>query len=765
MKKGNSIGDLTNERGSTAFHYVALLLAAFLIWINFPQGRVIASGDLGIPFYRPTSILLDFMYMWVDYNCGVRQYGFPRLTYFAVLAFLNRVGFSPTTIDRLYMCLCYFLAGASMYYLVSSVFNDESKRGLAGLFSGLVYMYNPYTMIYGAEIWYSVVPFILGAYMKGLASKSSTKYSIYIAVAFFATNTAFPTYSHIISTIIPPLLYTLFCALHRELNFQKVWFAAKTATLLVVANIWWLVPTWLTYTRELLSTLPLMEFSQTYSTVLEVMRWLGTWQIYAQYKGMPYVPYGMVYVTNPCMILVSMVPICLSLYLLIAKPRDRSVLFFSGLTVVALFLSKGRNPPLGQLYDWLLTNLPFFIAYRESIRFVLLTSLGFSFLVGIATADLAMFLRRITPKRRSTKVAKYLASIGLVTLILLPAWPIFTGYKFVNWYNPPNKGFEIPSYYKEANAWFDEHSEFSRLLIVPPRGVYVAYTWGYQGISPSSQLFSKPVIEPGVGRYGGTSSMGMINLTYSLLANCTNVEYDKSEDRRALSKLIGLLNVEYIVLETDLDTDFYDLPKVSATAAVLNSSPWNGPIIKIGELWIYKNTYFAPRIYAASDVQVIDNFIGMKEAVRNDSVLPGRTAIFLSSALGGSQVHAIENVATRSYAPAVFFERISPTRYVVHVENASYPFVLILSDSYDDGWMARIDGNDVPDHMLVNGFANAWLLKRTGSFRVLIEYRPQTVYIYSSAVSIVSLAICLIVAATRSRRQDTLRKYVGRSGI
>ena len=95
--------------------------------------------------------------------------------------------------------------------------------------------------------------------------------------------------------------------------------------------------------------------------------------------------------------------------------------------------------------------------------------------------------------------------------------------------------------------------------------------------------------------------------------------------------------------------------------------------------------------------------------------------------------------------PTLTFQKINPTKYSVQV-NASTPFYLVFSGSYDENWIATIDGQQVPSehHFTANGFANGWYINKTDPFTITLEFWPQNLFYVGSAISISTLILCTI---------------------
>jgi hypothetical protein len=91
------------------------------------------------------------------------------------------------------------------------------------------------------------------------------------------------------------------------------------------------------------------------------------------------------------------------------------------------------------------------------------------------------------------------------------------------------------------------------------------------------------------------------------------------------------------------------------------------------------------------------------------------------------------------------YEEINPTQYTVHV-NASSPFYLVFSESYDDGWVATINGQQIHSqyHFTANGYANGWYVNKTGTYTITLDFTPQNFFYAGAAVSITTLIICSV---------------------
>ncbi|MGH8984998.1 MAG: alpha-(1-_3)-arabinofuranosyltransferase domain-containing protein [Acidimicrobiia bacterium] len=127
-------------------------------------------------------------------------------------------------------------------------------------------------------------------------------------------------------------------------------------------------------------------------------------------------------------------------------------------------------------------------------------------------------------------------------------------------------------------------------------------------------------------------------------------------------------------------------------------------------------------------------------------------SLVLGSEAGGDALVLGEN----GIVPPVVEERPGPPRVEVvesgrtnmklEVAGGDEPFWLVLGESENTGWEASVDGDGMGGSILVNGYANGWLVEPDGdgTMTITLTWTPQrTVWI---AIAISALAMLLCVA-------------------
>jgi len=129
----------------------------------------------------------------------------------------------------------------------------------------------------------------------------------------------------------------------------------------------------------------------------------------------------------------------------------------------------------------------------------------------------------------------------------------------------------------------------------------------------------------------------------------------------------------------------------------------------IGTIRIYENKLFCPLFYT---VHVLPNNFTMIQDIQNN----------------------------------VNYTLVNPTEYVVKV-NASKPFYLVFTETYDKGWILEDDQGNRLDfkHIPFLGFMNCWYINRTGYTAFKVRFYPQATVNYGLVISLIYLVFSLLL--------------------
>jgi hypothetical protein len=98
------------------------------------------------------------------------------------------------------------------------------------------------------------------------------------------------------------------------------------------------------------------------------------------------------------------------------------------------------------------------------------------------------------------------------------------------------------------------------------------------------------------------------------------------------------------------------------------------------------------------------------------------------------------------------------TKTKVRITGASEPFWLVMGQSENAGWRATVDGDELGESTLTDGYANGWLVRPSGDgpIEATIEWVPQRTVNVAILLSILGVLACLGivgVAMVRRRRE------------
>lgn len=101
----------------------------------------------------------------------------------------------------------------------------------------------------------------------------------------------------------------------------------------------------------------------------------------------------------------------------------------------------------------------------------------------------------------------------------------------------------------------------------------------------------------------------------------------------------------------------------------------------------------------------------------------------------------------RAERSQVTYEKMSPTKYRIHIPNvADRPLVFIFSSRFDAGW--KLSGYE-NTHFRANGYANGWVLKNTNQKDFILEFQPQKYYWNGILISIFFVGFAIIYTIFR----------------
>jgi hypothetical protein len=759
------VSGLERAADALAFGLFSVLAAAVTLANLGVHGQFIGF-DAG-PFAAVPAVGASQLTTWNEINAPGLS-AVPALFLAPVLlpaAVLANLGLVPVLIQRLFFGGLVFAAGFSSYRLLATMLNlfAERTHGVAvitaPLLGALLYTFNPYSMliltfpITGHDFAWALLPLGLLLLLKGLSVSRSYRLAVPLAIVWLVIGCSNPAFA-ILAPLVGAIVGGLYLLKRRSFSGRDIRFLVLSSMLIVLFGAYvWLPLTSLrgnpyapmtALNSGELSTVTALEFSSSHASFLNVLRLTSDVNLYYQrYTGL--LESDAPWVAAEIIIVVTV----LSGMLFIRRDRSNLVLPLTILLLSFMFMAKGTHEPVSQPLSWVYTHVPGFYVFRSiSDKFGLVMIFSMSMLLTLVLAR-AWTCR---PLVRASSYSLLVVCIGIYALPFLAGWVV-----------DPRYITDVPSDYVRLKNFL--HESPGTIYSAPDYGGRLFYNW-YEQNGAFDPIF---LDTPGVSEQW-------------LLGNGVDLDWQNpsqfaGEWDRVLDRL-PLLGVRFIVVHKDVVAVFRERNGLEipvggpARAAEMVSGIDQRNDLRLVmstahfNLYEYKQDIVRTDVYATqnlSDGADFRTFVASADHPADTASPTDGFLTFVSRPPGISSAGTkVEGLAAGGRSPkvSVVHAPLSGSR-VVRVSDASSSYALILLQTYDPNWQAFIDTSiappsinwvlraallgsrsAVPGHVVANGFGNAWSISRSGTYWVIMIYRPQAFFILGAALS-VAAALCV----------------------
>jgi hypothetical protein len=723
-------------RFGTPLDLLLLFLLCMRVVLWFWQPYILMQGDSVWPHaFGGTTLAWD----------GSQNGGLPNLQplastlLVAFFSFFRYVGFSDTNSLKAYIVVSLFFLASATYFLAKEFANPKSNKRLAGFVSALAISFSPILFIYGTEsVWglasgtegvLAFAAMIAGfaVFVRGLKNGRSLHYGAAIGLISIPLLATYPgiEFAVLLMGLMVSYIFLLFLE-----DRKRLWSAIKLLLVSIftsfLANAWWLLPQsyYVNLGSQILANRPIYSLVTTLN-IFDSLRLTASWgfsKLQGSF-GLLYIPYAPSYYSNVILVLcTTLVPILAFMTVLLS--RDRKSIYLVLISLIGVFLAKGNGKPAGSFFAYLL-HFPIFSLFDNPTFFLPLIVVTYSVLIGILATT-------IVSKIRSNSIQKNLTALTVVVVfilllpILIGGWPLVTGAVVTNWYNPSERGLIIPSYYAEANQFFNSVGGDFRIMILPYLPSYISTSWHYEGTIAFYwwYAFTKPLVVS--SSYFNAAETKLINQLYSgILTNNSDA-----------LEIMTLLNIRYVVFDNSIDNNTYStLPPIDFTGSV-NFLEHNNNldfVHQFGQLKVFQVRSNYGLFYGSTNV-------GSIQALENGSNIASLTT-------GPDMIFANypaimnTNIFRNSTAqPNIEYKHLSGTSYEVSVMSEN-PFILAFSSTFEPWWIASYANGTRLTHIEVNGYANGWEVE-PGTHKIIVRYTPDSLDLVGVVLSIAGY-LCL----------------------
>lgn len=598
---------------------ILAIFALFLVFIWFKDGFLLGTAESQIGFYDLTRFYDQVKLAWSDTNPGL---GFVNgiVTAFAptffVLSQLEKIGVSNYIIEALFFWFLLVSSGVGIILLTQELFPKLPKKYL--LIAGIFYWFNALSLV---NIWnrflynyialWALLPIATAFYIRGTKRKNYLYvFAVGITSVVFSLGLSNPVFNIVLWFVLS--FITLFYIFATNIKKDKVFyllFYFLNLGYFCLINLWWIGQVIRNlflgkYTEELssffqnsVSLSTLSSSSQNLGDLIYLFRLMHKSFFETPFTEWAKLFLGFGFVT------VEFLFTSIILFFIFKKRKNINVLFLGLFFLIGIFLAKGNNPPFGNLFEFLFTNITFLQFFRNPFE-------KFGFIIPLAASPLfAAGLEDLASRfQKKVRVGGYI--IFLFILIGLFGYPFWSGLVFTGMFPPNNDyavGFKVkvPDYYKSADNFLQSNGANFRFLGSPFNGQGVTYNWekGYQGIETSMWLFSTPHV-----------MFSTTILYFDKIADQLEELLMKEPD---FYKVMNILNAKYLLVRSDIDFHERNMKDPQKIKELLSKLYKEGKLkeeVVFGKLEFWENPFWSDKtIYPAAnlikslpDVKLVD---------------------------------------------------------------------------------------------------------------------------------------------------------------
>lgn len=252
----------------------------------------------------------------------------------------------------------------------------------------------------------------------------------------------------------------------------------------------------------------------------------------------------------------------------VKERKEKRIIFLLFLgSALYIFIAKGANPPFGEIYKFLLFNVPVFKIFRTTATTVIGGTLLFATLVTISMYYLA------------NKRQFFFALILFIHIAIFS--PVYLGYRLITFDEKGQirKGFSIPDEYYQMGDKLDKIKEDLKILSLPLDDGYSYKDWPYMGQSIMAWMTKKPFIHGQIAGFSGFTD----NLVLQRMTATESCYW------------IAVNNIGFILKEKDSRIPDYSLSEFNFSGSTVLENPY----FKLEKV---NPECFLPHIYVATDV-------------------------------------------------------------------------------------------------------------------------------------------------------------------
>lgn len=722
--------------------FLIVLLCAVIIAIWFKDGKFLATGEEGLVLLNPSRTIDLYQYSWNEIGTGIAAPGTNAMVpLFYFESWLLNLRLPLWLFQAFIFFLLMSLGAVSVYFLSKELLKEYIKTSVTkvAFVAAIFYILNPismlgvwYRFILGFMFFYCLAPLFFYLYVIGVNKRRKAFIFLGPLVALFFTF-SFESPAPVLLLWLLPFIYSIFLSLphasKKGFNIFPLGYFISSALFWLIINLWWIYPyielSKISFAGEnsVVHAVGTLKANSLDFTLPNVVRLIHGGFLY---KGEAF---GNIYKTPLFLILSWLIPL-ITLYGLIKLRSGQIKKFFIYGLILLLFLAKGTSLPLGEIFLWFFKKITILQLYRNPLeKFGMLLPIIYAPLFGFGLFYLAYKIQNL--KKRVLFL--------VLTIILLGVfhWPFFSG--ALTRFEKRDIRVVVPSSFKSANEAIPAGNHV--ILSIPVMGGasgFYKWQYGYKGVESSQYLFDYPVINI---FYDATSFTGQL-----LIATSNN----------NLHNLIGLaqlFSADIVAYRKDTDVSAfgYNLDTLERSEKMINESNLTKIFdSKEASLWSLPQEAVVPLIYIPQSIKFGESPKNLITLLENHQFDP-RSQVFICTDREKCNPYVpgqdLSQIRIQATPEKIEFTKISPVNYGIKVINSKGKFLLVLNNAYHPGWIFLVNGEQIDSnkHIVANGYANGFLIDKTGSFNISLKFAPEEKIQRFYKVSLFTISLGIII--------------------
>ncbi len=718
------------ERYPLRFYVLILFALSMFQSIWFFKNGLYDFVDGGFSNYVALHLIYAQFFSWSTYNYTGLMNTMPSIigVFFSFLQYLFVLLFGYVYGAEIFYGIIISIGSISIFMLVKELLPKNSKLNIyisfiaAILFSmfisqpnGISYettgVFLPFTLLFIYKLYLNLEE----------GKKVRWKYLALSAIGFSAL-LAFggPSYAIQNVTVILIVLFIITLALNQN-RARFILYSLEIVLLGIITNASWIITTYL-FTK--------VEYGNFFNPV---SRWIIQ-NIDKQtiFSGLQLVNLNIYYnVYELLFFIIAM----FSIFYAIKEKGKSSILIIALISSFAatIFYYLNFSPPFGIFFNFLINYFSELLVFRysgSSLYYIIYLIYAVLFSVG------SWYLLNRFRKERIIRCTIVIAIFAVVILHIYY-------YDYVP--NTTNISINtIPNHvYKIANYINNKSGNFN-VAAIPAESPFDHQSSWYSGTDIYAYLIKHAVFTGGYN----TQSELFFPITQNEYFNIArNLQNNILKNSTQMAKALGMLGIKYVIVQGDTIHNDYESFNLSYIYNNLNQSKAFKYDIKYSNSSVYTDNYYVPFVYAAGLYNNTPS--APMQAFFLYSNSSNTNAIVYTNISSNGSDNITPTLTTNFKNPNIKFINENPTYISVNISNATTPFYLVLRNTYDSNWQAMYQNGSIvtaANHIMVNGYANAWYVNKMGDFKLILYYKPQWIAYLSMAISAFGIMLTLIIA-------------------